>query len=102
MGGYSFSKSVLYRITDGSDPLPATLDGENYSPQLGLVPTSHDHALFSGVEQFLVTTNGYADQDLPAGTPSNENHHPWHQGLNSAILSEGQYYIAILHLGSHS
>jgi hypothetical protein len=66
------------------------------------VPTGHDDALFSGVEQFLVTTNGYADQDLPAGAPNNETHHPWHQGLNSATLGEGQYYIAILHLDFYS
>jgi hypothetical protein len=51
--GFSFSKSVLYMIADGSDPLPATLDGGNYAPRLGLVPTGGDDALFSGVERFL-------------------------------------------------
>jgi hypothetical protein len=96
--GFSFSKSVLYMIADGSDPLPATLDGGNYAPRLGLVPTGGDDALFSGVERFFVSTNGYTDQDLPAGAPNNETHHPWRQGLNSAILGEGQYFIGILYV----
>jgi hypothetical protein len=89
--GFSFGKSVLYLIADGSDPLPATLDGGTYAQRLSLVPTGGDDALFSGVERFFVSTNGYTDQDLPAGAPNNETHHPWRQGLNSAILGEGEF-----------
>jgi hypothetical protein len=87
--GFSFSKSVLYLIADGSDPLPATLDGGTYSPRLSHVKTGDDDALFSGIERFFVNTNGFTNKDLPAGAPNNETHHPWRQGLNSAILGEG-------------
>ncbi|KAK3621122.1 hypothetical protein LTR56_022986 [Elasticomyces elasticus] len=87
--GFSFGKSVLYLIADGSDPLPATLDGGTYASRLGALPTGGDDALFSGVERFFVCTNGYTDADLPPGAPNNETHHPWRQGLDSSILGEG-------------
>lgn len=90
--GFSFGKSVLYLIADGSDPLPATLDGGTYAPRLSLVPTGGDDSLFSGVERFFVSTNGFTNSDLPAGAPNNETHHPWRQGLNSAVLGEGQFF----------
>jgi hypothetical protein len=87
--GFSFSKSILYLIADGSNPVPATLDGGNYAPRLSGVLTGDDDALFSGIERFFVSTNGYTNQDLPKGAPYNETHHPWRQGLSSAILGEG-------------
>jgi hypothetical protein len=87
--GFSFSKSVLYLIADGSDPLPATLDGGTYAPRLSHIKLGDDDALFSGIERFFVNTNGYTNHDLPRGAPNNETHHPWRQGLNSAILGEG-------------
>ncbi|KAG4432202.1 hypothetical protein IFR05_012325 [Cadophora sp. M221] len=87
--GFSFGKSVLYLVGDASDPLPATLDGGTYSPRLGELPTGGDDALFSGVERFFVSTNGFTNADLAAGAPNNETHHPWRQGLDSAILGEG-------------
>ena len=87
--GFSFSKSVLYLIADGSDPLPATLDGGTYASRLAAVKTGDDDALFSGIERFFVNTNGYTNQDVAPGAPYNETHHPWRQGLNSAILGEG-------------
>ncbi|OQV09875.1 hypothetical protein CLAIMM_13953 [Cladophialophora immunda] len=87
--GFSFSKSVLYLIADGSDPLPATLDGGTYAPRLAAIRTGDDDALFSGIERFFVNTNGYTNRDLPPGAPNNETHHPWRQGLSSAILGEG-------------
>ncbi|KAI9880841.1 MAG: hypothetical protein M1830_010436 [Pleopsidium flavum] len=87
--GFSFGKSVLYLVADGSDPLPATIDGGTYAPRLKLVQTGADDALFSGVERFFVNTNGYTNGDLPGGAPNNETHHPWRQGLNSAVLGEG-------------
>jgi hypothetical protein len=34
-------------IADGSDPLPATLDGENYVPRLGIIQTGGGDGLFS-------------------------------------------------------
>ncbi|KAK3617477.1 hypothetical protein LTR56_025217 [Elasticomyces elasticus] len=89
--GFFFGKSVLYLIANGSDPLPATLDGGTYSSRLGAVPTGSDNALFSGVERFFVCTNGYTDADLPPGAPNNETHHPWRQGLDSSILGEVAY-----------
>jgi hypothetical protein len=87
--GFSFSKSVLYLIADGSDPLPATLDGGTYAPRLANIRTGGDDGLFSSIERFFVNTNGYTNRDLPIGAPNNETHHPWRQGLNSAILGEG-------------
>ncbi|KAF2670242.1 hypothetical protein BT63DRAFT_439316 [Microthyrium microscopicum] len=87
--GFSFGKSVLYLIADGSDPLPATLDGGNYAKRLSVVKTGDDDALFSGIERFFVNTNGYTNADLPPGAPNNETHHPWRQGLNSHILGDG-------------
>jgi hypothetical protein len=87
--GFSFSKSVLYLIADGSDPLPATLDGGTYAKRLSVVRTGADDALFSGIERFFVNTNGYTNADLPPGAPNNETHHPWRQGLDSHILGEG-------------
>ncbi|OCT52690.1 hypothetical protein CLCR_10077 [Cladophialophora carrionii] len=87
--GFSFSKSVLYLVFDASDPLPATLDGGTYAERLRAIRTGGDDSLFSGIERFFVSTNGYTNQDLPPGAPNNETHHPWRQGLNSAILGEG-------------
>lgn len=87
--GFSFSKSVLYLIADGSDPLHATLDGGTYTPRLGNVKTGGDDALFSGVERFFLNTNGFTNKNIPSRDANNETHHPWRQGLNSAILGEG-------------
>ncbi|EON64669.1 hypothetical protein W97_03902 [Coniosporium apollinis CBS 100218] len=87
--GFSFGKSVLYLISDGSDPLPATLDGGTFAPRLSVVRTGGDDSLFSAIERFFVNTNGYTNGDLPPGAPNNETHHPWRQGLDSAILGEG-------------
>jgi hypothetical protein len=87
--GFSFSKSVLYLVADGSDPLPATLDGGTYAKRLTAVRTGEDDAFFSGIERFFVGVNGYTNADLPPGAPNNETHHPWRQGLNSHILQEG-------------
>lgn len=84
-------------ISDGSDLLPATLDGGNYALRLGLVPTGVDNALFSRAEWFFVSTNGFTDQDLPAGAPDNEVYYPWRQELNFDILGESHSYIVIRH-----
>ncbi|KAK5681348.1 hypothetical protein LTR17_027489 [Elasticomyces elasticus] len=87
--GFSFGKSVLYLIADGSDPLPATLDGGTYSSRLGADPTGSDDALFSGVERFFVCTNGYTDADLPPGAPNTRLITHGDKGLDSSILGEG-------------
>ena len=87
--GFSFGKSVLYLVSDGSDALPAALDGGTYASRLTAIQTGADDALFSGIERFFVGVNGYTDADLPPGAPNNETHHPWRQGLNSAVLGEG-------------
>ena len=89
INGFSFSKSILYFALDSSDMLPASLDDTTYSSRLGHVPTGGDDSLFSGIERFFVSTNGFTDEDLPPGAPHNETHHPWRQGLSSAILGEG-------------
>ena len=87
--GFSFSKSVLYLVADGSDPVPATIDGGTYAKRLAAIRTGDDDALFSGIERFFVCTNGFTNKDVRAGGPHNESHHPWRQGLNSAVLGEG-------------
>ena len=103
INGFSFGKSVLYFAFDASDPLPASLDDGNYSPRLANLETGGDDALFSGVERFFVATNGYTNADLPAGAPNNETHHPYRQGLGSAIAGDGKLSRLILttliHLG---
>lgn len=87
--GFSFSKSVLYFVFDASDPLPAAIDDGTYAPRLKAIRTGFDDAAFSGIERFFVSTNGYTNRDLPPGAPHNETHHPWRQGLSSAVLGEG-------------
>ncbi|KAI9792082.1 MAG: hypothetical protein M1816_003064 [Peltula sp. TS41687] len=87
--GFSFGKSLLYIVPDSSDVLPAAIDGGTYAPRLGAVRTGQDDALFSAVERIFVSTNGYTNRDLPSGAPNNEIHHPWRQGLDSAVLGEG-------------
>lgn len=86
--GFSFSKSVLYLALDSSDPVPATLDDDTYAPRLKNLQVGGDDSLFSGIERFFVNSNGYTNADLPAGAPNNETHHPWRQGLSSAILDK--------------
>jgi hypothetical protein len=87
--GFSFSKSVLYFAMDSSDMLPAALDDATYAPRLANIRSGGDDGLFSGVERFFVNTNGYTNDDLAPGAPNNETHHPWRQGLDSAILGDG-------------
>ena len=87
--GFSFSKSVLYFAMDASDPVAATIDRTNYAPRLNNLETGGDDSLFSGVERFFVAINGPTNNDLMPGAPNNETHHPYRQGLNSAILGEG-------------
>ena len=91
VNGFSFSKSVLYFAFDSSDPVPATLDDGNYAPRLKAIQVGGDDSLFSGVERFFVSANGYTDADLPPGAPNNETHHPWRQGLSSAIDGDGKW-----------
>lgn len=90
VNGFSFSKSVLYLAMDSSDPVPAALDDGNYAPRLKAIQVGGDDSLFSGVERFFVSANGYTDADLPPGAPNNETHHPWRQGLSSAIDGDGK------------
>ena len=87
--GFSFSKSVLYMVADASDPLPAAIDGGTFSSRLKAIKLGGDDGAFSGIERFFVSTNGYTNADLPPGAPNNETHHPWRQGLGSAVLEEG-------------
>ena len=92
INGFSFNKQVLYFSFDSSDPLPATIDDNNYAPRLQNIQTGGDDSLFSGVERFFVSTNGYTNADLPPGAPNNETHHPWRQELSSAIVDHGKFY----------
>jgi hypothetical protein len=88
--GFSFGKTVLYIIGDSSDPLPATLDGGTYAPRMKSIEFGGDDSFLSCVERIFVNTNGHTNADLPPGAPNNETHHPFRQGLSSAILGEGK------------
>jgi hypothetical protein len=88
--GFSFGKAVLYIIGDSSDPLPATIDGGTYAPRMKQIEFGGDDSFGSCVERIFVNTNGHTNADLPPGAPNNETHHPFRQGLNSAILGEGK------------
>lgn len=60
--GFSFGKSLLYLVTDSSDPLPATLDDVTHAPRLAAVQTGQDDALFSGIERIFLSTNGFTNK----------------------------------------
>jgi hypothetical protein len=88
--GFSFGKSILYIIGDSNDPLPATLDGGTYAPRMNNIEFGGDDSFLSCVERIFVNTNGHINAGLPPGAPNNKTHHPFRQGLNSAILGEGK------------
>ena len=87
--GFAAGRSNIYLVADGSDPLPATLDGATFASRLAYIQTMGDGA-FIALENILVASNGFTNADLPSGAPNGETHHPWRQGLDSAILGDGQ------------
>ncbi len=90
--GFSFSKPVLYLVTEASDELPAALDGTTHAPRLEAIRTGQDDAIFSSVERIFVSTNGYTNEDLAEGAPNGATNHPQRQGLSSAVLGEGTLF----------
>ncbi|MDQ3592203.1 MAG: hypothetical protein M3386_04785 [Actinomycetota bacterium] len=75
---FSFAKPATYISTEASDPVVATLDSGTYAPAIGDLPVGRDDSAFSPIERLFVTANG------PTGVRN-----PQRQGLNSALLGEG-------------
>jgi len=75
---FSFAKPATYISTEASDPLVATLDSGTFAPAIGDLPVGRDDSAFSPIERLFVTANG------PTGVDN-----PQRQGLNSAVLGEG-------------
>ena len=75
---FSFAKPSTYISTEASDPMVATLDSGTFAPAIGDLPVGRDDSAFSPIERLFVTANG------PTGVRN-----PQRQGLNSAVLGEG-------------
>ncbi len=75
---FSFAKPATYISTEASDPVVATLDSGTFAPAIGDLPVGRDDSAFSPIERLFVTANG------PTGVDN-----PQRQGLNSAVLGEG-------------
>jgi len=75
---FSFAKPATYISTEASDPVVATLDSGTFAPAIGDLPVGRDDSAFSSIERLFVTANG------PTGV-----NNPQRQGLNSAVLGEG-------------
>ena len=75
---FSFAKPSTYISTEASDPMVATLDSGTFAPAIGDLPVGRDDSAFSPIERLFVTANG------PTG-----GRNPQRQGLNSAVLGEG-------------
>ena len=75
---FSFAKPSTYISTEASDPVVATLDSGTFAPAIGDLPVGRDDSAFSPIERLFVTANG------PTGVDN-----PQRQGLNSAVLGEG-------------
>ncbi|MBA2640413.1 MAG: hypothetical protein H0U77_10635 [Nocardioidaceae bacterium] len=75
---FSFAKPSTYISTEASDPVVATLDSGTFAPAIGDLPVGRDDSAFSAIERLFVTANG------PTGAKN-----PQRQGLNSAVLGEG-------------
>ncbi|MBA2455132.1 MAG: hypothetical protein H0V48_01115 [Nocardioidaceae bacterium] len=75
---FSFAKPAEYISTEASDPVVAALDNGTFAPAIGDLPVGRDDSAFSAIERLFVTANG------PTG-----KRNPQRQGLNSAVLGQG-------------
>jgi hypothetical protein len=83
--GFSFARPVLYLSTDASEAGVAALEGATLAPGLADVTVGRDDSAFSAVERIFITANG------PTGAGN-----PQRQGLNSALLGEGNGPLNVL------
>lgn len=83
--GFSFSKPIFYLSMDASDALPAAFEDTTFAPRLSEIQVGFDDSAFSAVERLFATINGFSNEDLPPGAPSNATVHPSRQGFFSAI-----------------
>jgi len=75
---FSFAKPSAYVSMEASDPGVATMDRATFAPAIGDLPVGRDDSAFSPIERLFVTANGPTGKD-----------NPQRQGLNSALLGEG-------------
>ncbi len=75
---FSFAKPATYISMEASDPVVATLDKGTFTPALADLPVGRDDSAFSPIERLFSVANG----------PTGKNN-PQRQGLNSAVLGEG-------------
>ncbi len=75
---FSFAKPSAYVSMEASDPGVAALDAGTFAPAIGDLPIGRDDSAFSAIERLFVTANGPTGED-----------NPQRQGLNSAVLGEG-------------
>lgn len=75
---FSFAKPSAYISMEASDPGVAALDRATFAPAIGDLPVGRDDSAFSAIERLFVTANGPTGED-----------NPQRQGLNSAVLGEG-------------
>jgi hypothetical protein len=83
--GFSFARPVLYLSTEASEAGVAALEGATLAPGLRAITVGRDDSAFSAVERIFVTANG------PTGAGN-----PQRQGLNSALLGEGNGPLNVL------
>jgi len=75
---FSFGRPATYISTEASDPVVATLDSGTFAPALADLPVGRDDSAFSAIERLFVVANGQTGVE-----------NPQRQGLNSAVLGEG-------------
>jgi hypothetical protein len=77
VNGFSFGRPVWYLTMDSSDPTVAAIEGANYAPLLGKLPTGGDDSFDSPVERIFISDNGELDCA-----------NPQRQGLD-AVITDG-------------
>ena len=75
---FSFAKPSSYISMEASDPVTAALDNATFAPAIGDLPVGRDDSAFSPIERLFPIANGPTGKD-----------NPQRQGLNSAVLGEG-------------
>ncbi|MEJ7704107.1 MAG: hypothetical protein WKF47_10720 [Geodermatophilaceae bacterium] len=75
---FSFAKPSSYISMEASDAVTAALDNATFAPAIGDLPVGRDDSAFSPIERLFPIANGPTGKD-----------NPQRQGLNSAVLGEG-------------
>lgn len=75
---FSFAKPSSYISMEASDAVTAALDNATFTPAIADLPVGRDDSAFSAIERLFPIANGPTGED-----------NPQRQGLNSAVLGEG-------------